>query len=169
MDQSGILGSQDPKICDGPQCLNSAKRGVSQGYAVSLELIGLGYTAEISAQSSASEPNTRAKQRGLGLEQLVGGKPAASRREGGVFLERARHMILNLGKSHRIFHFVGSGAADLVCIRGRDNSMTILIFGISRSIVGQTAAEISRYKKPDIYNAKGINDARNSSVTRPSH
>lgn len=142
------------------QCLNSAKRGVSQGYAVSLELIGLGYAAEISGAAATPEARrTRPKQQPP-LEQLASGfvdadpKPNTASNLGKV--SPRQHMILTLGKSHKIFHFVDGKSVGFSFMKNKDNSMSILIFGISRSIVNQTAAEISRYKKPSVYNAKGI-------------
>lgn len=154
-------------VCGGTQCLESAKRGVSQGYAVSLELVGLGYAAEISTGLTKNKFVAGQKQQPP-LERLAQSAndwimdEERARAEGTDVMDdsdRGRHMILNLGKSHRIFHYVDSKAVDVVSIRGKDNSTTVLIPGISRSIVNQIAAEISRYRKPSVYSSKGINNA----------
>jgi len=160
---------------EGTRCLSDAEKGVEQGYAASLELTGLGYSAEISACSMASKPQT--KQQPL-LECLIHEsrglteKPNSSTEPAGAegcrigYSDGGRHTISNLGKSHKISHFVDTRSVDVVALRPNANSMTILIFGISRSVVNQIAAEISRYKKPNIYNAKGISNSVNPFTTK---
>jgi len=130
---------------------------------VSLELIGLGYTADLSMIRHPS--NKRQSKQQPQLEQLAKEfeEPMMMSTKG----QQGKYMILNVGKSHKIFHYVAPFGCELVALKPNTNSMTvaILIFGISRSIVGQTAAEISRYKKPNKYNAKGISNSLNPSGT----
>jgi len=146
-------GSLESTIHEGLRCLDDAKRGVSQGYAVSLELVGLGYTAEVS--DCRPTPQKKAKARPP-LEQLVAEEGTKKEERSERSQDRGRYVVLNLGKSHKIFHYLDGKSVDVVSAKGKDNSTTILIFGLSKSITEQTAAEIGAHKKPGVYDAKGV-------------
>lgn len=152
---------------EGQKCLESAKRGVSQGYAVSLEVIGLGYSAELSMSLSHGQGKPTIFKQPPQLELLVREFEEPIKLSS-TTTPQGKYMILNLGKSHKILHYVAANACDLVALRPNTNSMTILIFGISRSVVSQTAAEISRYKGPNAYSTKGISNPLRPSVKKSS-
>lgn len=136
---------------------------------MSLELIGLGYAADFSTIFE-KPTETKATKQQPQLEHLAREFEEPTLISTKVRPKQGKYMILNVGKSHKIFHYVAPVGCDLVALRPNTNSMTasvaILIFGISRSIVGQTAAEISRYKKPNRYSTKGISNPLNPSVTK---
>lgn len=64
---------------------------------------------------------------------------------------KGRALNLQLGYSHDISHPIPDGI-DIKC----PNSTTIDISGIDRQKVGQVAAEIRAYRKPEPYKGKGI-------------
>lgn len=165
------MGSR-PSVSGVLECLDYARRGVTQGYAISLELIGLGYAAETPTPPLAGSCVNRKSKQQPPFGLLVNGSAEATKSDTIMQSERnlrdlldtrqgaVKHLALALGKSHKIYHYV-SGNADIVSIRGKDNSMTILIFGISLSVIKQTAAEISKYREPNIFDSKGINIQKN--------
>ncbi|MCA9309088.1 50S ribosomal protein L6 [Candidatus Saccharibacteria bacterium] len=59
-------------------------------------------------------------------------------------------LVLNLGFSHPIEYEAPEGVSLAV------DKMTITISGISKQQVGQVAADIRKFKKPEPYKAKGI-------------
>lgn len=59
-------------------------------------------------------------------------------------------LVLNLGYSHPIRYTPKPG------IKIETEKNTIIISGIDKQIVGQTAAEIRSYRKPEPYKGKGI-------------
>jgi len=86
-------------------------RGVTQGYAKTLEIVGVGYRAD--AKGSA--------------------------------------ITLNIGFSHQITYQPVDGVK-LEC----PNQTTIVVSGIDKQKVGQTAAEIRGLRPPEPYKGKGI-------------
>jgi large subunit ribosomal protein L6 len=86
-------------------------KGVTQGYARTLEIVGVGYRAD-------------AKGKGI---------------------------TLNIGYSHPIVYQPLEGVK-LEC----PNQTTIVISGIDKAKVGQTAAEIRGFRPPEPYKGKGI-------------
>jgi large subunit ribosomal protein L6 len=84
--------------------------GVSKGYTVTLEVVGLGYKAAMKGQD----------------------------------------LELNLGYSHPIYYKPPAG----VKLEVKDNKITVS--GIDKQLVGQVAAEIAKFRKPDPYKGKGI-------------
>ena len=58
---------------------------------------------------------------------------------------------LNLGFSHIVKYFPKKGI-EIKC----NNNTELTIFGINKQLVGQTAAEIRLFKKPEPYKGKGI-------------
>lgn len=60
-------------------------------------------------------------------------------------------LVLQLGYSHEVRHAIPDGIA-IVC----DRPTHISVSGIDRQQVGQTAAEIRAYRKPEPYKGKGI-------------
>lgn len=63
---------------------------------------------------------------------------------------QGRNLVLNLGYSHDVIYPVPEG----VDIKVEGNAL--LISGCNRQKVGQTAAEIRKYRKPEPYKGKGI-------------
>ena len=62
-----------------------------------------------------------------------------------------RELVLQLGYSHEVRHPIPDGI-DIVCERPTH----IAVSGIDRQQVGQVAAEIRAYRKPEPYKGKGI-------------
>ena len=60
-------------------------------------------------------------------------------------------LILNIGYSHPIRYSIPNGIDISI-----EKQTALTIKGISKQLVGQVAAEIRNYKKPDIYKGKGI-------------
>ncbi len=85
-------------------------KGVTEGFSVTLELVGLGYRASV---------------KGNTLE-------------------------LNLGLSHPVVYPIPSD----VKIEVKENK--IIVSGIDKQRVGQVAAEIRQFRKPNVYKGKGI-------------
>jgi large subunit ribosomal protein L6 len=84
--------------------------GVSKGYSVTLEVVGLGYKAAMKGQE----------------------------------------LELNLGYSHPIYYKPPAG----IKLEVKENKITVS--GIDKQLVGQVAAEIIKFRKPDPYKGKGI-------------
>jgi large subunit ribosomal protein L6 len=59
-------------------------------------------------------------------------------------------MDLNLGYSHPIEFIVPEGVVAII------EGKIITLNGIDKQLVGETAAKIRRFRKPDVYKAKGI-------------
>jgi large subunit ribosomal protein L6 len=85
-------------------------KGVTEGYTVVLEVVGLGYRAAV----------------------------------------KGNNLELNLGYSHPIIYPIPSD----VKIEVKENK--IYVSGIDKQRVGQVAAEIRAFRKPDAYKGKGI-------------
>lgn len=64
---------------------------------------------------------------------------------------KGRNVNLQLGFSHDILYEVAEGV-DVKC----PNQTTIIISGIDKQKVGQVAAEIRSYRKPEPYKGKGV-------------
>ncbi len=62
-----------------------------------------------------------------------------------------KELVLQLGYSHEVRHAIPEGI-DIACERPTH----IAVSGIDRQQVGQTAAEIRAYRKPEPYKGKGI-------------
>lgn len=90
-------------------------RGVTEGYKRELEIVGVGYRAELSGDS----------------------------------------LVFQLGYSHRITFPLPKGiSAEL------PKPTQIILKGIDKSLLGQTAAKIRALRKPEPYKAKGIKYAQ---------
>ncbi|SHK38134.1 50S ribosomal protein L6 [Thermocrinis minervae] len=85
-------------------------KGVTEGYTVVLEVVGLGYKAAV----------------------------------------KGNNLELNLGYSHPIVYPIPPG----IKIEVKENK--IYVSGIDKQLVGQVAAEIRSFRKPDAYKGKGI-------------
>lgn len=85
--------------------------GVSTGFERKLEIVGVGYRAEV----------------------------------------KGKNLVLSLGFSHPVEYAIPDGIAVTV---GKDNS--IVVSGIDKQRVGQVAADIRGFRKPDAYKGKGI-------------
>jgi large subunit ribosomal protein L6 len=85
--------------------------GVTQGFEKKLEVVGVGYRAEM----------------------------------------RGKTLVLNLGYSHPIEYAVPAGVGVAV-----DKGGAILVSGIDKQQVGQVAADIRSYRRPDSYKGKGV-------------
>ena len=87
--------------------------GVSKGYEVKMEIVGVGYKAQPSGKK----------------------------------------LILSLGFSHNIEFAVPEGVTiDL----DKENKNVIVIKGVDKELLGETAARIRKYRRPEPYKGKGI-------------
>lgn len=86
--------------------------GVTQGYNRQLEMIGVGYRAEM----------------------------------------KGKTLVLSLGFSHPIVFNPPQGIA--ISVDPKENKITI--DGIDKALVGQTAAKIRSFRKPEPYKGKGV-------------
>tara|TARA_R110002072_G_scaffold236392_1_gene393980 strand:- start:12 stop:545 length:534 start_codon:yes stop_codon:yes gene_type:complete len=86
-------------------------QGVTEGFAKTLELNGVGYRAQM----------------------------------------QGKNVNLQLGFSHDILYEVADGV-EVKC----PNQTTIVVSGIDKQKVGQVAAEIRSYRKPEPYKGKGV-------------
>lgn len=91
--------------------LNNLVRGVDEGFAVALEINGVGYRAAVDG----------------------------------------KHLVLQLGYSHEIRYAIPDGIT-VVCERPTH----IAVSGADRQQVGQVAAEVRAFRKPEPYKGKGI-------------
>lgn len=64
--------------------------------------------------------------------------------------EQGNNLVLNLGFSHQVFFKIPDG----IKVSVLKNSITVN--GVSKELVGQTAANIRALKKPEPYKGKGI-------------
>ncbi len=71
-------------------------------------------------------------------------------------------LTLNLGYSHPIVYDVPAGLKITVT-----DSVKILIEGIDKQLVGEAAATIRRYKKPEPYKGKGVRYSDEHVVIKP--
>lgn len=62
-------------------------------------------------------------------------------------------LVLQLGYSHPIEHLIPEG---ITVKMGEDKKNIIIVSGIDKQKVGQVAAEIRSYRKPEPYKGKGI-------------
>lgn len=62
-------------------------------------------------------------------------------------------VVLNLGHSHPIDHMIPEGIA---VTQAKENKNILIIEGIDKQLVGQVAAEIRQYRKPEPYKGKGV-------------
>ncbi len=85
--------------------------GVSTGFAKKLQVIGVGYRADI----------------------------------------KGKQLVLNVGYSHPVNYAIPDG----ITIEA-DKENVITVSGIDRQQVGQVAAEIRAFRKPDAYKGKGV-------------
>ena len=91
--------------------VNNMVLGVSQGFAKSLQLIGVGYRAQV----------------------------------------KGKELHLNLGFSHDVVYPLPQG---IECTVEKNTLCTFT--GIDKELVGQVAATIRAYRKPEPYHGKGI-------------
>lgn len=95
------------------RCLANVLKGVSEGFEKTLELVGVGYKAEL--------------------------------QKGGLVLK------LSLGYSHDIFYSLPEGITIVL-----EKPTLFKIKGVDKQKVGQTAAEIIRFRSPEPYKGKGV-------------
>ena len=91
--------------------INDMVKGVSEGFAKEMELIGVGYKA---------------------------------RMEG-------KNVVMSLGFSHDVPFETPKGIT-IAC----ESATVLKISGVDKQLVGQVAAEIRKYRKPEPYKGKGI-------------
>lgn len=92
--------------------VNNMVVGVSEGYKIELDMIGVGYRAEM----------------------------------------KGKNLILHLGYSHPIIHRAPDDIS--ISVEGKENR--IVVTGIDKELVGQVAAKIRGYRKPEPYKGKGV-------------
>ena len=85
--------------------------GVSTGFEKKLEIVGIGYRAEVKGQQ----------------------------------------LTMNLGYSHQVVYAIPKGVTIAV---EKQNALTVQ--GIDKQAVGQVAAEIRGFRRPDSYKGKGV-------------
>ncbi|MBU2213385.1 50S ribosomal protein L6 [Patescibacteria group bacterium] len=88
-------------------------QGVSEGYEKQLEIIGVGYKAQV----------------------------------------QGKKLTLNLGHSHPINYPIPGG---IEIIQDEKNKSILIIRGIDKQLVGQVAADIRDFRKPEPYKGKGV-------------
>jgi len=93
--------------------INNLIIGVSEGYKKELEIIGVGYKAEV----------------------------------------EGRTVVLSLGFSHKIRYDIPEG---INVEQKKEKNIMLTISGIDKQLVGEVAANIRSYKKPEPYKGKGI-------------
>jgi len=95
------------------QLIANMVQGVSEGYEKKLEIIGVGYKAQV----------------------------------------KGKTLTLNLGYSHPINYVVPEG---IKITQDEKNKNILIIRGIDKQLVGQVAADIRDFRKPEPYKGKGI-------------
>ena len=90
---------------------NNIVVGVSEGFTIELEIIGVGYRAAV----------------------------------------EGKNVNLQLGFSHDVLHPIPEGVT-VTCPK----PTSVVISGADRQVVGQVAAEIRSYRKPEPYKGKGV-------------
>ncbi|MBU0766545.1 50S ribosomal protein L6 [Patescibacteria group bacterium] len=88
-------------------------QGVSEGYEKKLEIIGVGYKAQV----------------------------------------QGKKLTLNLGHSHPINYLIPEG---IEVSQDEKNKNILIIRGIDKQLVGQVAADIRDFRKPEPYKGKGV-------------
>jgi large subunit ribosomal protein L6 len=91
--------------------INNMIIGVTQGYKKELEIVGVGYRAQVSGQK----------------------------------------LTLNIGYSHPVIYEVPDGVKVSV-----NENVKIVVEGADKQKVGEVAATIRRFRKPEPYKGKGI-------------
>lgn len=91
--------------------VNNLVEGVSKGFEKKLELVGVGYRAQM----------------------------------------KGTNVNLQLGYSHDVLFEVPAGVKAAV-----DGNTTIILSGADKQLVGQTAAEIRKWREPEPYKGKGV-------------
>ena len=91
--------------------INSMVIGVTEGFKKQLEIIGVGYKAQV----------------------------------------QGNKLVLTLGYSHPIEYIIPEGITVAV-----ENNTQLTVTGADKQMVGETAAIIRRYRKPEPYKGKGI-------------
>ncbi len=89
----------------------NAVRGVTEGFKKELDIVGIGYRAEV----------------------------------------KGRQVVFALGYSHPIVFDIPSGIDIAI-----DKQTHITVTGMDRQLVGQVAADIRSFRKPDPYKQKGV-------------
>lgn len=92
--------------------VNNMVRGVTEGYRKSLDLVGVGYRADVQGKT----------------------------------------LTMTLGLSHPVIYPLPEGISAKV----EEKQTRILIDGVDKELVGQTAAIIQRFRPPEPYKGKGI-------------
>jgi len=95
------------------QLIANMVQGVSEGYEKQLEIIGVGYKAQI----------------------------------------QGKKLTLNLGHSHPINYAIPDG---IEVSQDEKNKNILIIRGIDKQLVGQVAADIRDFRKPEPYKGKGV-------------
>ncbi|MCF7844268.1 MAG: 50S ribosomal protein L6 [Kiritimatiellales bacterium] len=88
-------------------------QGVSEGYEKQLEIIGVGYKAQV----------------------------------------QGKKLTLNLGHSHPIDYAIPEG---IEVAQDEKNKNILIVRGIDKQLVGQVAADIRDFRKPEPYKGKGV-------------
>lgn len=96
--------------------INNCVEGVTNGHKKVLEIVGVGYRAQIEGKS----------------------------------------LILNMGYSHPVKMDPMDGITFEITQEERSRSQKIIVSGIDKVKVGQTAADIRKVRKPEPYKGKGI-------------
>jgi large subunit ribosomal protein L6 len=108
-------GSEDPDLAKfhglARSLVANAVTGVTEGYKRELDIVGVGYRAEV----------------------------------------KGKQVVFALGYSHPVVLDVPAGV-DIVI----DKQTHITVTGVDRQLVGQIAANIRRFRKPDPYKQKGV-------------
>ena len=91
--------------------LNNMVIGVSAGFSKSLQLVGVGYRAQV----------------------------------------KGTELHMNLGFSHDVIHLLPHGISCKV-----DKNTHLTVSGIDKEVVGQVAANIRAYRRPEPYHGKGV-------------
>ena len=91
--------------------INTLIKGVSEGFAKDLELVGVGYKARV----------------------------------------EGKNLVLTLGFSHDVV-FPTPNGVQITC----ESPVQIKVFGADKQLVGQVAAELRKYRKPEPYKGKGV-------------
>lgn len=93
--------------------INNAAIGVSQGYERKLEIIGVGYKAQL----------------------------------------KGKNLVLSLGHSHPIEFAIPAG---IEITQDEKNKNILVVKGIDKQLVGQTASDIRELRPPEPYKGKGV-------------
>lgn len=96
--------------------INNLIEGVTKGHEKSLQIIGVGYRAQLEGAD----------------------------------------LVLNVGYSHPVRIAAPSGIQFRVVADEKTRQQEIFVSGIDKVVVGQTAADIRKVRKPDAYKGKGI-------------